>query len=643
MRLAVGVALLLLNCSATFAQTFSLISQREPIISLNGPWRFHIGDDFAWASAGFDDSEWPLVRANKSWTDQGYPAFNGYAWYRFKVELPGDDKPVALLVDPIVNGYRVYANGEFIGAAGSADASWNPVFESDPKVYTFPPGSSGPHTVVIAIRVWTYRPIASWFGAGSVHGGNWMGDADELATRARLEINERSSYFANEYAYSVLAALVGVAILALFLYHPSDKEYLWFSVLLLASFADTAVHMMLNLGSMHFVTWRCITTVADAVSVIASLEFFVIVLRRTKSLIWWIAWAAAAASPLPTLLICMEWTSMGLAYALTASFILPALIWVIAALLIGAFKRDMNARLLLAPVLFFNGLSLLDLIGRVAWQIGVRAPAFGFQVSDFPFQTLLVDVAGYVFILALLIFLVRRFSLARQREQHLASEMEAARAIQSLLIPAAPPATPGFNVDSIYLPAQEVGGDFFRILPHDDGSLLLVIGDVSGKGFRAAMSVSATIGALRGCGLCAPSEVLAYLNRVLNGQVSGFVTCCVALLTPDCQLVIANAGHLPPYRNGEELSVHSGLPLGIACETAYAQTIHALSPGDQLTFISDGIVEARDRAGTLFGFDRMRAISRQPAESIAQAAQAFGQEDDITVLTVIPVPIATPA
>jgi hypothetical protein len=611
------------------------------MVSLNGPWRFHIGDEPAWAGTGFDDSHWPLVRSDKSWTEQGHPAFNGYAWYRFKVVLPGDGKPVALLVDPIVNGYRVYANGTFIGAAGSADATWNPLFESDPKVYPLPPGNSGPSTVVIAIRVWTYRPIASWFGAGSAHGGNRLGDPDELATRARLEINERSYYYANEYAYGLLAALVGLAILALFLYRPSEKEYLWFSVLLLASFADTAVHMMLNLGSMHFVTWRSLTTVADAVSAIASLEFFAIVLRRTKSPVWWIAWAAAAASPLPTLLICLEWTSMGLAYALTAACLLPALIWVIAALLIGAFKRDMDALLLLAPVLFFNGLSLLDLAGRIAWQIRVRAPAFNFRVSDFPFDTLLVDVAGYFFILALLIFLVRRFSLARQREEHLASEMEAARTIQSLLIPATPPATPGFKVDSIYLPAQEVGGDFFRILPRDDGSLLLVIGDVSGKGLRAAMSVSATIGALRGCGVCAPAEVLAYLNRVLNGQVSGFVTCCAALLTADCQVTIANAGHLPPYRNGEELSVHSGLPLGIACET-YAETIHAFSPGDQLTFISDGIVEARDRAGALFGFDRMRAISRQPAESIAQTARAFGQEDDITVLTVIPVPIVTP-
>jgi len=627
--------------AAAFAQTFSLISQREPIITLNGPWRFHIGDDSAWASMGFDDSQWPLVRSDKSWTDQGYPAFSGYAWYRFKVELPGDGKPVALLVDPIVNGYRVYANGRLIGKSGSADPTWNPVFESDPKVYPLPPGNSGLHTVVIAIRVWTYRPIASWFGAGSVHGGNRLGDADELATRARLEINERSSYYASEYAYSLLAALVGVAILALFLYRPSDKEYLWFSLLLLASFADTAFHLMLNLGSMHFVTWRSLTTVADAVSVIASLEFFAIVLRQTKSLIWWIAWAAAAASPLPTLLICMQWTSMGLAYSLTAACLLPALIWVIAALLIGAFKRDMNALLLLAPVSFFNGLSLLDLAQRIAWQVGIRVPAFDFRVSDFPFDTLLVDVAGYIFILALLMFLVRRFSLARQREERLASVMEAARTIQSLLIPAEPPATPGFSVDSIYLPAQEVGGDFFRILPRDDGSLLLVIGDVSGKGLRAAMSVSATMGALRGCGLYAPAEVLAYLNRVLNGQVSGFVTCCAALLTADCQLIIANAGHLPPYRNGEELSVDSGLPLGIAWETAYVETIHALSPGDQLTFISDGIVEARDRAGALFGFDRMRTISRQPAEDIAQAARAFGQEDDITVLTVIPVPIAT--
>jgi serine phosphatase RsbU (regulator of sigma subunit) len=100
-------------------------------------------------------------------------------------------------------------------------------------------------------------------------------------------------------------------------------------------------------------------------------------------------------------------------------------------------------------------------------------------------------------------------------------------------------------------------------------------------------------------------------------------------------LTVANAGHLPPYRNGEELAVDAGLPLGIAPDEKYEERVSHLEPGDQLTLLSDGVVEARDAQGGLFGFERTRAISAQTAGEIAAAALKFGQEDDITVLTVV--------
>jgi serine phosphatase RsbU (regulator of sigma subunit) len=96
---------------------------------------------------------------------------------------------------------------------------------------------------------------------------------------------------------------------------------------------------------------------------------------------------------------------------------------------------------------------------------------------------------------------------------------------------------------------------------------------------------------------------------------------------------IANAGHLPPYLNGEELSLSNGLPLGVVDRIDYPQTPLHLAPGDMLTFMSDGVVEARNATGELLGFERTRQISRRSAQQIAEAAQQFGQEDDITVLT----------
>ena len=131
-----------------------------------------------------------------------------------------------------------------------------------------------------------------------------------------------------------------------------------------------------------------------------------------------------------------------------------------------------------------------------------------------------------------------------------------------------------------------------------------------------------------------PAEMLDRLNRHLYGRTDGgFATCLCALLAADGMLSLANAGHLSPYRNGCELACEPGLPLGILPEANYVQTCTQLDPGDTLTFMSDGVVEARNAQGELFGFDRAQAISAEAAQKIAEQAAAFGQEDDITVLT----------
>jgi phosphoserine phosphatase RsbU/P len=141
------------------------------------------------------------------------------------------------------------------------------------------------------------------------------------------------------------------------------------------------------------------------------------------------------------------------------------------------------------------------------------------------------------------------------------------------------------------------------------------------------------IGALRGCRVRDPAEVLAYMNSVLHGQIAGFVTCTAALIAANGKMMLSNAGNLPPYCNGQELDVESGLPLGITPDASYSETAFQLHPNDRLTFVSDGVVEATNEGRELFGFDRTQAISTESASVIAEAAKQFGQNDDITVLT----------
>jgi serine phosphatase RsbU (regulator of sigma subunit) len=151
------------------------------------------------------------------------------------------------------------------------------------------------------------------------------------------------------------------------------------------------------------------------------------------------------------------------------------------------------------------------------------------------------------------------------------------------------------------------------------------------------MMVSVLVGSIRteaGHG-SDPVAMLTTLNERMLGRLQGgFATCLVASLDAEGLLTLANAGHLPPYLNGTEIGVPGALPLGIVADVRYEPAVLRLSPGDRLTFLSDGVVEAQSRAGELFGFDRTRALSREPAARIAAAARAFGQIDDITVVTV---------
>src|SRR6202012_3402138 len=156
-----------------------------------------------------------------------------------------------------------------------------------------------------------------------------------------------------------------------------------------------------------------------------------------------------------------------------------------------------------------------------------------------------------------------RFTRVSREQARTAAELAAAREIQQRLVPSAPPAVAGFRMLAAYLPAQEVGGDFYQVLLQPDVSSLLVVGDVSGKGLRAAMTGALAIGALRTLASenLGPAALLQRLNlQILAAEDGGFVTCLCARISREGLVTTANAGHLAPYRNGVEIELDSGLP-----------------------------------------------------------------------------------
>jgi serine phosphatase RsbU (regulator of sigma subunit) len=188
-----------------------------------------------------------------------------------------------------------------------------------------------------------------------------------------------------------------------------------------------------------------------------------------------------------------------------------------------------------------------------------------------------------------------------------------------------------------------VGGDFFQILPlpgsvgSNGPSAFIVLGDVSGKGLKAAMTVSLIVGTLRTCArhCTGPAQLLGEVNRSLIGRSDGFATCVALMVQGSGRFTVANAGHPNLYLNGVEIQTEANLPLGLDPGIHYSEVTFQLGPDELCTLVTDGVVEAISPSCELYGFERLKAISNRPANTIAETARQFGQQDDITVLTVI--------
>jgi predicted ester cyclase len=246
-----------------------------------------------------------------------------------------------------------------------------------------------------------------------------------------------------------------------------------------------------------------------------------------------------------------------------------------------------------------------------------------------------------------------RFRAAEARErERIEQELRVARRIQQSLLPEAIPELEGWRIAAYYGPAREVGGDFYDFLELEDGRLGLVVGDATGHGMPAALVMATTRGMLRAVvqSLESPGEVLARVNEALVADIppSTFVTCFYGVLDPeDGHLSYANAGHNLPCRRhdgqAEELRAR-GMPLGLMPGMRYEEKDTILALGDSTLFYSDGLVEAHDPQGEMFGFPRLRELvaghgeERSLGDFLLKQLYSFvgedwEQEDDITLVT----------
>src|ERR671914_2223901 len=248
--------------------------------------------------------------------------------------------------------------------------------------------------------------------------------------------------------------------------------------------------------------------------------------------------------------------------------------------------------------------------------------------------------------------LVREQEAEAATRQRFEQELEVARLIQQNFLPKELPELPGWQIAAYYRPAREVGGDFYDVIPLPSGQVGFVIGDVTDKGVPAALVMAATRSVLRASAqrLVDPGEVLERVNEHLCPDMPEkmFVTCLYGVLEPESgRFRFANAGHDLPYvkrsEGSEELRAR-GMPLGLMPGMPYEEKEMVLAPGDSLLLHSDGIVEAHDPAGEMFGFPRLKqAVAQYPGggelidrvlgDLQAHTGPEAEQEDDITMVT----------
>jgi sigma-B regulation protein RsbU (phosphoserine phosphatase) len=628
------------------AQSFDLDQARVPLVSLDGPWHFQPGDSplnhgaKLWAATAFDDSSWPLLDGSRSWASQGFPRMSGYGWYRFTVKIPPGTRPTSLLLAPIVTAFEVYVDGKLAGGSGEMPPTLIPSTEFSYHIFPLTQSGSGsPRVVQVALRVW-HSPIwAAYVGGGPYRAGHLAGDPRMLLVEQHHQQLIRNVRYVDSYAYSITSALIGLVILCLFLIRPDEREYLWFAVMLLAQAFESALFVGQQIYSFPPVPiYDFLDGTLAAINIFAAFCFFSKVLGARIGPLGRVCLVLVAISPLPAVLYWPGWFSAAASAATQMACLLPGVLWVLCVLIDRALRGNLDARLLLLPAILDLGYYVADNVAIVLAQAGWTGMP---HVLEFPLPlppfTMQAGILFHLFfLLAMLVFLIRRFTLARRREERMAGEFEAARQVQKVLLPDALDQCAGFTVECIYQPAEQVGGDFFQQIGDCRGGMSIVVGDVSGKGLPAAMMVSVLVGAIRAEAAhgAMPAALLASLNdRTMGRSQGGFTTCLAVHITSEGLLTLANAGHLPPYLNGRELPIPPSIPLGIILDARYESVTFALQPGDRLTFVSDGVVEAQDKSGELFGFDRTMAISQEPAMRIAEIVRAFGQLDDITVVT----------
>ena len=638
--------------AASFAPTTVVENLGKGTVSLNGPWQFHLGDNAAWAAPSLDDSEWSKISADKPWGVQGYASYDDYAWYRIHLKLSpasGASQSFALLFPAVDDVYEVYWNGQLIGHLGTMPPHWLQYSGVPAQIFNLGAAQDG----VLAVRVWKSPLFSVDDGkAGGFESAPLVGSPEAIASAKGDMDFQWLRHQQFRFALTTLYALAGLLMLIAWLRDRSQWLVFWMIMFTACLVSEVFLNGLRLYGSAAVLT--CLSQIEIAIRDMSLwfLLLWILKLQSNRRLVVLVRKAALVsvfAATLDGILILLYPSLLNKSRVQFADAILTPFVifFELLPIMIVAYafthnKQLDSARWAVGALAFCNGMVYFvqNLVSQglrfTHWTIYDKLVAPLFNFGDNPINILILCRTLLFFSI---LYAVYRFSIEhRRRTVAIEQEYQSARELQRVLVPSSLPIVPGFTLTSAYRPANEVGGDFFQIIPLENLSTIVVLGDVSGKGLMAAMAVSLIVGAVRALAddHPDPADLLTLLNRRLCGRLhGGFATCVILRIDPDHAFTLASAGHPAPFLNERELDLPGALPLGISPSVTYEAISVDLEVGDHFSLYTDGLLEARNPAGELYSFSRLeRLFAAHP--SAAQATQAainFGQDDDITVLT----------